>query len=70
MIKFTLIEAFKLDGIEQVEIGVISNNTKAEKLYKQLGFEVFGLHKNFLKIDDTYYDHKMLILFKNQFIKS
>ncbi len=66
MIKATLSEAFKISGIEQIEIGVISTNQKADKLYKKLGFEEFGLHKNFLKIDGQYYDHKMMIMFKNQ----
>ena len=68
IIKSTLHEAFKINGIEQIEIGVVSINEKAEKIYKQMGFEEFGLQKNFLKIDNVYYDHKMMIIFKNQFI--
>ncbi|MGJ8594194.1 MAG: GNAT family N-acetyltransferase [Aquaticitalea sp.] len=67
MIKATLDAAFKIEGIEQIEIGVISTNENAEKIYTKMGFEVFGLHKNYLKIDHHYYDHKMMMVFKNTY---
>lgn len=67
IIKYTLDEAFKIDGIEQIEIGVISINDNAENIYRKIGFEAFGLQKNFLKIDNLYYDHKMMMIFKNQY---
>lgn len=69
MIKSTIEEAFKIDGVEQIEIGVISINENAEKIYKKIGFEEYGLQKNFLKIDGVYYDHKMMMIFKNHFNK-
>jgi len=69
IIKHTLNEAFKLNGIEQIEIGVISINDNAEKIYKKMGFEEFGLQKNYLKIDSVYYDHKMMMIFKNQYTR-
>ncbi len=68
IIKSTIDEAFKLTGIEQIEIGVISTNINAERVYRNLGFETFCLHKKFLKIDGQYYDHLMMILFKNQYL--
>jgi RimJ/RimL family protein N-acetyltransferase len=68
IIKSTLDEAFKLNGIEQVEIDVITSNENAEKIYTKIGFEEYGIQKNFLKIDDTYYDHKMMMIFKHQYI--
>ena len=68
LIKSTIKEAFKINAIEQIEIDVISTNTNAEKLYKKIGFSVYGIQKNFIKIDDSYYDHKMMILFKNQYL--
>ena len=66
-IKYTLNEAFKLNGLEQIEIGVISSNANAEKIYKDIGFKVFGLQKNFMKVDNFYYDHKMMTISKNQY---
>lgn len=68
LVKSTLTEAFKINGIEQVEIGVISSNKNADKIYKKLGFETFGVQRRYLKIDNHYYDHKMMMIFKNQFL--
>ncbi len=70
IIKSTIDEAFKINAIEQIEIDVITTNTQAENLYKKIGFTAYGIQKNFMKVDDTYYDHKMMMLFKNQFISS
>lgn len=67
LVKHTLDEAFKIDGIEQIEIGVISSNKKAKNIYENLGFKNFGLHKNFLKIDNNYYHHNMMMIFKIQY---
>lgn len=69
LVKSTLSEAFKINGIEQIEIGVISSNKNADKIYANLGFETFGIQKHYLKIDNHYYDHKMMMIFKNQFLK-
>lgn len=66
--KQTLDEAFKIDGIEHIEIGVISSNKKAENIYKTLGFQHYGLHKNFLKINSSYYDHVLMMIFKHQYL--
>ena len=62
--KSTLNEAFKINGIEQIEIGVVSSNEKAERLYTNMGFKEYGMQKNFLKIDNIYFDHKMMMIFK------
>ena len=70
IIKSTIDEAFKINAIEQIEIDVITTNTHAENLYKKIGFTAYGIQKNFMKVDDIYYDHKMMMLFKNQFISS
>ncbi|WP_299110975.1 GNAT family protein [uncultured Winogradskyella sp.] len=68
LIKYTIEEAFKISGIEQIEIAAIATNKNAERLYKKIGFIEYGTQKNFMKVDNTYYDHKMMILFKNQYI--
>ncbi|WP_456437151.1 GNAT family N-acetyltransferase [Psychroserpens sp.] len=66
IVKSTLDEAFKINGIEQIEIDVITVNKNAAKIYEKIGFETYGIQNNFLKIDDSYYDHKMMMIFKNQ----
>ncbi|EDP72285.1 acetyltransferase, GNAT family protein [Flavobacteriales bacterium ALC-1] len=68
LIKYTIDEAFKINAIEQIEIDVITSNSNAEKLYKKIGFTEYGIQKNFMKVNNTYYDHKMMMLFKKQYI--
>lgn len=65
----TLKEAFELKGIEQIEIEVLTSNVKAENLYRKIGFQECGLHENFLKIDNDYFDHKMMVIFKDQYVQ-
>lgn len=64
IITTTLNEAFKISGIEQIEINVLTTNKNAEKLYTTLGFETYGVQKKYLKIGDAYFDHKMMMMFK------
>ncbi|PWK17716.1 GNAT family N-acetyltransferase [Xanthomarina spongicola] len=64
IIKATIEEAFKISGIEQIEINVLTNNVNAEKLYNKLGFEAYGVQENYIKIDNKYYDQKMMLLYK------
>ena len=67
IIKATIKEVFKISGIEQIEINVLTNNTNAEKLYFKLGFDAYGIQKNYLKINNRYLDQKMMLLFKNDY---
>ena len=47
----------KLMGYEQVELGVFSDNYKAQAIYKKHGFEEWGTIKNSFKLkDETYRD--------------
>lgn len=52
-----VIEETKKMGYEQIELGVFSNNEKAQALYKKHGFEVLGKVKNAFRLKDgTYID--------------
>lgn len=62
ILKSILNTAFQKDGIEQIELGVITTNYEAEKIYKKIGFEEYGVQKNYLKIGSTYFDHKMMVI--------
>lgn len=56
LIKEILLKAKEM-GYEQIELGVYSENTKAQALYKKYGFEVWGTIKNACKLKDgTYFD--------------
>ena len=52
------------EGIEQIELGVISINDRAKHLYLSKGFEKTGVIKNALKLQDgTYLDEEMMVKF-------
>jgi len=65
LVNETIKLAFNLDGIEQIEIGVLSSNKGAESVYKKLGFKEFGVQKNYLKVGARYFDHIMMEIYKN-----
>lgn len=56
-----IIEQAKSMGYEQLELGVFSDNKRAQALYKKHGFEVWGYSKNAYKLKDgTYRDEIMM----------
>jgi len=67
ILKSTLNKAFQKDGIEQIELGVVTTNGGAEKIYKKIGFNEYGVQKNYLKIGNKYFDHKMMVIYANQY---
>jgi len=50
-----------LDGLEQITL-VTSANLPAQRLYKALGFESYGLEPHSLKIGKEYIDDVLMIL--------
>ncbi|MEK5233102.1 GNAT family N-acetyltransferase [Lysinibacillus sp. FSL K6-0232] len=52
-----------LDGIEQINLTVVSSNLSAKRLYASLGFELFGTERKALKITQQYFDEDYMVLF-------
>lgn len=52
-----------LEGLEQVNLSVVSKNLNAIRLYTYLGFKSYGLEKNALKIGDQYFDEEYMVFF-------
>jgi RimJ/RimL family protein N-acetyltransferase len=50
------------DGLEQINLTVVSENDSAKKLYKSVGFEVYGIERNALKFDGNYFDEDLMVL--------
>ncbi|TVY03994.1 GNAT family N-acetyltransferase [Paenibacillus cremeus] len=50
------------DGLEQINLAVISENGIAKKLYKSLGFTVYGVEHNALKYNGQYFDEDFMVL--------
>jgi RimJ/RimL family protein N-acetyltransferase len=53
--------AKECDGVEQINLAVISHNEAAKKLYSSLGFMVYGVEHNALKYNGTYYDEDLMV---------
>lgn len=52
-----------LDDLEQINLGVVSSNVNAKALYDSLGFKIYGVEKNALKIGEQYFDDDLMVLF-------
>ncbi|WP_407268264.1 GNAT family N-acetyltransferase [Radiobacillus sp. PE A8.2] len=50
------------EGLEQINLTVVSNNLAAKELYKSVGFEVFGTERNALKYNGEYYDEDLMVI--------
>ncbi|AWC39725.1 N-acetyltransferase [Bacillus cytotoxicus] len=58
-----LIEKAKGIDIEQIHLGVVSDNNAAKKLYQSIGFRTYGIEKNALKMNSMYHDDEYMVLF-------
>lgn len=52
-----------IEGVEQIYLTVTSSNEPAKKLYQSLGFKTYGIDERALKIDQTYFDDELMVLF-------
>lgn len=50
-------------GLEQINLTVMSENLIAKKLYKSLGFEVYGVERKALKLNEQYFDEDLMVLY-------
>jgi len=62
LLQATIDEGFEIPGIEQLVLGVITNNSSANKIYERAGFREFGLHKNYFKDGSKYFDQRFMML--------
>ncbi|PKR82732.1 GNAT family N-acetyltransferase [Heyndrickxia camelliae] len=51
------------NGLEQINLTVVSENLPAKKLYSSIGFETYGVERNALKSNGVYYDEDLMVLF-------
>lgn len=58
--------AKKCNGVEQLNLTVVSENKPAKKLYESLGFKVYGVERNALKFDGKYYDEDLMAFYINR----
>ncbi|WP_228851753.1 GNAT family N-acetyltransferase [Aegicerativicinus sediminis] len=70
LVKATVEEAFNNEEIEQIEIDVLVNNTKAESIYSKIGFKTYGIQEKYLKIGEMYFNHRMMYIFADNYHSS
>ncbi|MBD3107471.1 GNAT family N-acetyltransferase [Bacillus sp. AGMB 02131] len=63
LIEEAIRKARAINGVEQLNLSVVTTNTAALKLYELLGFQTFGHEKHALKIAGTYFDEQHMVLF-------
>lgn len=63
MLSELLDRARRLGGLEQVSLGVGSVNEPARRLYRSLGFQVYGVEQRALKLGEQYFDEDLMTLF-------
>lgn len=54
--------AKKCDGLEQIKLAVMSENSSAKKLYQSLGYKTYGVERNGLKYNGEYFDEDLMVL--------
>ena len=54
--------ARECDGLEQINLTVVSENEFAKRLYKSVGFETYGVERNALKFNGQYFDEDLMVL--------
>jgi RimJ/RimL family protein N-acetyltransferase len=59
--------AFEIEGIEQLELSVVSNNASAIKLYEKCGFKSYGVHPYYFKDGSRYWHQQFMQLLKSEY---
>lgn len=55
-------KAKNCNGLEQINLAVVSENDSAKQLYKSVGFELYGVERNALKYNGQYFDEDLMVL--------
>lgn len=57
------IERAKEMKLEQLNLGVVSTNEPAKRLYESMGFKTYGIEKRAIKMNGVYSDDEHMVLF-------
>ena len=66
LLRALLKAVFDLEGIEQIHLTVVADNASAIRLYERIGFETFGLQKNYFKSGEKYWNQNFMQLMKEK----
>ncbi len=62
LMKELIDKARNCEGLEQINLTVVSDNETAKKLYKSVGFKIYGVERKALKFNDQYFDEDLMVL--------
>ncbi|MDP2857988.1 MAG: GNAT family N-acetyltransferase [Bacillota bacterium] len=62
LLQAILERARKLKDMRQINLVVTSGNASAKTLYLSMGFQVFGVEKDALQVDNQFYDEDFMVL--------
>jgi ribosomal protein S18 acetylase RimI-like enzyme len=62
LLQAAIAQVNKIQGVEKVQLSVVTSNLPAKRLYQQYGFEGYGLEKNAFKWNDQYWDEELMFL--------
>ncbi len=66
MFKMIFERARAIEGLERILISVATTQTAAKQFYRKLGFEVFGVEPQALKIGGRYIDEEYMVMGLNR----
>jgi len=59
--------AFSIPGIESLELSLVADNEKAERLYKKVGFETYGIRHGYFKQGEQSWDQRFMEMSKETY---
>ena len=62
LVQELIARAKQIVGLEQLLLAVVTTNPTASRLYRSLGFEVYGTQPRALKAGESYWDEDLMIL--------
>jgi L-amino acid N-acyltransferase YncA len=62
LLQEVITQANCLSGMEQLHLAVMTMNSAARSLYRSMDFEVYGIIRQALKMDEQYWDEELMVL--------
>ena len=70
LLRALLEAAFAIEGVEQAHLTVVADNAAAVGLYERIGFESFGVQKNYFKAGEKRWHQNFMQIMKDDFSNS
>ena len=61
LLSLTLEKTFEMEGLRQINLGVMSTNLSAIKLYEKMGFKPYGMEKEAVFVNENFLDELFMV---------